>query len=537
MKKLICLLLSLLAVNPVFALSFSSGGEYKDEGMKLYISGTIKLQEGDLSTALADLSKSVKLRPDMAEAFHNLGFAYEKSGDYKNAIRAYERALHLKPSYPSALNNLGFILASTGSDVAQGIMLCQKAVELNPKSAAFRDSLGWALYKGNRNQEAAFQFQHALRLDPTFGKSYFNLGLMEYMNKNYSAAINYFQQAIKHDPEHAKSYISLADSMEKTGNLSQALHYYRQADVKTPASDPIKRHLETKVKQLSRDSKQQYFTALNQNVKKGYGSAKMQSFINKRNSTKTPSNTSFTPVNIASYNMQNSSANAANQALANKQAIAARNAKDTNKIARSYDYTSTYVNTPSQISISQERELERKYSLAKSYLDRGLVNDAANELNFILNMAPETSMVGRQSRTLMLRVKKILEQKQEEKASKHLDLGKDFFRSGQYQLAEMEYNKALAKDPENAEIYKDLALLNYNRGSFDAAYEHTKRAIALDRTQKEAYVVLASLYAQKGRNEEAVQALRRVKEVSKNKDAVDELAERMLSSLSVSAGY
>ena len=70
----------------------------------------------------------MKLRPDIAEAFHNLGFAFEKTGDLRNAARAYERALSLKPNYPSALNNLGYLLATTETDPAKAVMLCQKAV-------------------------------------------------------------------------------------------------------------------------------------------------------------------------------------------------------------------------------------------------------------------------------------------------------------------------------------------------------------------------------------------------------------------------
>jgi tetratricopeptide (TPR) repeat protein len=118
------------------------------------------------------------------------------------------------------------------------------------------------------------------------------------------------------------------------------------------------------------------------------------------------------------------------------------------------------------------------------------------------------------------------------KAGTHSDMGKDFFRSGQYQLAETEFRKALSLDPDSAETYKDLALLNYNQGKYQEAYEQSKRAIALNRTLKEAYVVLASLYAKKGRSEDAMRTLKMISEVSKKRDAVDELAEKMMVSLS-----
>lgn len=572
MKKLVFTGFLLLFLNlPAFALSFDTLPSYQDEGMKLYIRGTSRLQESNYKEAASDLSKAVKLRPDIPEAFHNLGYALERCGDTKSAIRAYERALNLKPAYPSALNNLGFILATTESDSLQAIGLCQRAVQLSPNTPSFRDSLGWALYKANRNQEAAEQFQTALRLDPTFYKSYFNLGLIEYTAGNFSSAAKNFQNTIRYNPNYAKAYVSLGDCLEKLNDDNRALNIYRTALTKITDSDPIKKHLNKKIKQLTVDSKKQYFAnakSMTATTNKSRGSSILQNFLNKHNrggrsgNNRSDSNQSiaaayegnstFTPISATGSSSSFSSSytpNSYQTAYAfqpmpksnsvplidsSPKAIAARNARETNTISSSYYASSAKVESygPRQISVAQERELERKYSLAKSYLDRGLVTEAANELNYIISSAPETSMVSRQSRNMLLRVKKRIDDSNDKKANTHSDMGKDFFRSGQYQLAEDEFNKALRLAPSNAEIYKDLALLNYNQGKYEAAYEQSKKAIALDRTMKEAYVVLASLYAQKGRQEDAMRTLKMVKEVSTRKDAVDELAERMMASLS-----
>ena len=576
MKKLALTGFLVLFLNlPAFSLSLDTLPVYQDEGMKLYIRGTSKLQENSYTEAVADLTKAVKLRPDIPEAFHNLGYAFERCGDIKNAIRAYERALNLKPAYPSALNNLGFLLASTEQDLIQAIGLCQRAVQLSPNTPSFRDSLGWALYKSNRVQEAAEQFQTAIRLDPTFYKSYFNLGLVEYSAGNYSAAAKNFQNTIRCNSNYAKAYVSLGDCYEKMNDDNNALNSYRQALNKIADNDPIKKHLNKKIKQLTSESKKQLFAStksLTTTNSKGQGSSLLQDFLNKHNkggnSSKSSSNrtsvasantydtnSSFTPVSAtgftssysssyspSSYQTASAYAPTYNQPISytstplidnSPSAIAARNARDTNTISSSYYASSAKVesSSPRQISVAQERELERKYSLAKSYMDRGLTTDAANELKYIISMAPETSMVARQSRNMLLKVKKQLDETNDQKANTHRDMGKDFFRSGQYGLAEEEFNKALRLAPDNAEVYKDLALLNYNQSKYELAYEQSKKAIALDRTMKEAYVVLASLYAQKGRQEDAIRTLKMVKEVSTREDAVDELAERMMAQL------
>lgn len=586
MKKLALAGVFVLFLNlPAFSLNFDALPAYQDEGMKLYIRGTSRLQENSFTEAVSDLTKAVKLRPDIPEAFHNLGYAFERCGDIKNAIRAYERALNLKPAYPSALNNLGYLLASTEQDLLQAIGLCQRAVQLSPNTPSFRDSLGWALYKSNRNNEAIEQFQTAIRLDPTFYKSYFNLGLVEYTNGNFSAAAKNFQNTIRCNNNYAKAYVSLGDCYEKLNEDNKALSVYRQALNKIADNDPIKKHLNKKIKQLTTESKKNLFASTKQmsaTNSKGQGSSILQDFLTKHsrgnntskssNSSKNrnqnnnyESNSSFTPVSATGFASNYSSSYSADnyqtasnyssfssntdfspissyvpQASHNSSfidnspsAIAARNARDTNTISSSYYASSIKMdnNGPRQISVAEERELERKYSLAKSYLDRGLTSEAANELNYIISKAPETSMVSRQSRNMLLRVQKKLDENNDQRANTHRDMGKDFFRSGQYQLAEEEFNKALRLAPDNADVYKDLALLNYNQGKYELAYEQSKKAIALDRTMKEAYVVLASLYAQKGRQEDAVRTLKMVKEVSTKTDAVDELAERMMAQL------
>ncbi len=583
MKKLALTGFLVLFLNlPAFSLSFDTLPTYQDEGMKLYIKGTSRLQENKYSEAVEALAEAVKLRPDIPEAFNNLGFAFERCGNIRNAIRAYEKAINLKPNFASALNNLGYLLASTEQDLHQAVGLCQQAVRLSPNNPSFRDSLGWALYKSNRYQEAAEQYKTAVRLDPSSYKSYFNLGLIEYTNGNYQAAAKNFQNTIRYNANYAKAYVSLGDCYEKLNDDSKALNAYRQALSKISDNDPIKRHLNKKIKQLSTESKKNLFASTKQmstTNTKGQGSSILQDFLNKhsrgnnsksgsssnsRNSSNSyESNSSFTPVSSTSFASSYTPSYSSNTNYQNftgyesypsysytpdyapqsysstplidnsASAIAARNARDTNTISSSYYASSARVenNAPRQISVSEERELERKYSLAKSYMDRGLTSEAENELNYIINHAPETSMVARQSRNMLLKVRKKLDENNDQRANTHRDMGKDFFRSGQYQLAEDEFNKALRLSPDNAEVYKDLALLNYNQGKYELAYEQSKKAIALDRSMKEAYVVLASLYAQKGRQEDAVRTLKMVKEVSTRTDAVDELAERMMAQL------
>jgi len=564
MKKLVAAVFLLLFLGfPAYSLTFDSLPNYQDEGMKMYIRGTGKIQERNYVDAINDLRQAVRLRPDLAEAFHNLGCALERTGDLRTAAKAYEKALILKPNYPSALNNLGFLLATTETDANKAVSLCQRAVELQPDSASFRDSLGWALYKAGRSNEAVAHFQAALKIDPSFFKSFFNIGLVELTRNNFQSAAEMFKNVIRLQRNYLKAYVSLADCYEKLNDDAKALYVYRQAMNLAPESQPIRKHIEKKVKSLSSETKKYYFSNVKQmqGQGQGQGSSKLQEFMNRKNRDSltaryTPaanpleSTGSFTPVSLSSSAIAQQSTSFAQLPQSSYQATpeyspvvrpslapapARAAAEDT--WSSSYSSASVYPvnNDRAQLSVDQERELERKYSLSKSYIDRGLVGEAEKELNLIIRTAPGGSTVNRQARSLLLKVKKMLEEKSDARAATHIDMGKDFFRSGQYEMAENEFGKALELDPENSEVYKDMALLHYNRGNLKEAYEASKRAIALDRTKKEAYVVLGSLYAKKGRKDDAIRTLKMVREVSNTNDAVDELADKMIAELS--SGY
>ncbi len=546
MKRLGAAVLGLLLfVGPVSALSLDTLPDYQDAGMKLYVRGTQKLQENDFVSAADDLRRAVKARPEMAEAFHNLGFALEKTGDMKNAAAAYERAISLKPTYASAFNNLGFLLATAEVDKARAVQLCRRAVELEPNSAAYRDSLGWACYKAGRLEDAVMHFQAALKLDANYAKSWFNLGLCEFTRKNYAEAARNFTAAIQLNTNLLKAYLPLAESFERMQQTNRALNVYQQALAKAPETSPVRKHIERQIKRLTAGTKSYYFS----NVKQLQGSAKLNDFMRRRGKTGSlagsttkvadplDSASTFTPVSLAQNPMTGSGGTGSSDfSLGSDPGFMAPISAPVTASARvTSSMPATTPRFDGELSVNTERSLEKKYSLCQSYIERGLVQEAAAELETIVTVAG-TSSIGRQARNLLLKARKMIDERNSERAGTHLAMGKDFIRSGKYDMAETELKKALTLTPENAEAHKDLALLYYNQNRFKEAYESSKRAIALDRTLKEAYVVLASLYSKKGRLDDAVRTLRRIREIPGERDAVNDLADRMLSSLANPAG-
>jgi tetratricopeptide (TPR) repeat protein len=94
------------------------------------------------------------------------GAAYERKGDYADSEAAFDKALLLAPDAAETLNYLGYMLADRGVKLEHAHELIAKAVRLEPKNAAYLDSLGWVLYKLNQPADALPQELKAIELSP-----------------------------------------------------------------------------------------------------------------------------------------------------------------------------------------------------------------------------------------------------------------------------------------------------------------------------------------------------------------------------------
>ena len=60
------------------------------------------LRLGNWAEFIGRVDWALRLKPDIPEAHHNLGFALAQTGQLQKAIGQYEQALRLKPDYPDA---------------------------------------------------------------------------------------------------------------------------------------------------------------------------------------------------------------------------------------------------------------------------------------------------------------------------------------------------------------------------------------------------------------------------------------------------
>jgi tetratricopeptide (TPR) repeat protein len=112
-----------------------------------------------------DKYDSSETRDVMRDARLVLSNIAVERGNLPVAEEWIEQVLDEFPGDVGALNDLGYLLADQDKHHERALRMTQQAVATEPKNAAYRDSLGWALFRLGRFDEAAAELKQALALD------------------------------------------------------------------------------------------------------------------------------------------------------------------------------------------------------------------------------------------------------------------------------------------------------------------------------------------------------------------------------------
>jgi tetratricopeptide (TPR) repeat protein len=82
------------------------------------------------------------------------------------AVEWLQQVLDEFPGNIAALNDLGYLWADRGEHVQRAHDMIREALDADPENAAYRDSLGWVLYRLGRLDEAAAELEKASEGEP-----------------------------------------------------------------------------------------------------------------------------------------------------------------------------------------------------------------------------------------------------------------------------------------------------------------------------------------------------------------------------------
>jgi tetratricopeptide (TPR) repeat protein len=120
----------------------------------------------DEAKALEMAEKLSVSKEEKEDIWFQRGAMYERMKKIDLAETEFRKILEVNPDNAPALNYLGYMLADRNVKLPEALTLVTKALDIEPNSGAYLDSLGWVYFKLNRLPEAEENLRQALLLTP-----------------------------------------------------------------------------------------------------------------------------------------------------------------------------------------------------------------------------------------------------------------------------------------------------------------------------------------------------------------------------------
>lgn len=100
---------------------------------------------------------------EQQQVYSMRSLCYQMTGQTSLAMQEQERRWQLAQDSSATNNDLGYMWAAESLNLDKAEPMIRRAVRMNPRRAAYLDSLGWVLYKKGRFEEAWFWLERAAR--------------------------------------------------------------------------------------------------------------------------------------------------------------------------------------------------------------------------------------------------------------------------------------------------------------------------------------------------------------------------------------
>lgn len=109
---------------------------------------------GDAREALATLERGLASYPESVELRYARASSFDDAGRSSAALRELDAIARERPQDPAAMNALGYTLADHSRQLVRARALIERAYAAAPMNAAFRDSMGWVMFRQGHAAEA-----------------------------------------------------------------------------------------------------------------------------------------------------------------------------------------------------------------------------------------------------------------------------------------------------------------------------------------------------------------------------------------------
>ncbi len=172
----------------------------------------------------------VKGSPDDADANGALGMLCHAYELHVLAVPCYERAMELAPGDPLWPFYLGVVLQELGAWERSAAVLGPLAAADSRDGAAIL-SLGHALRRTNRLEEALAAYRRAIELDPARPQAHCGAGQVSARMGDDEGALPPLREALRLEPRYGAAHYSLGQCLRKLGRMEEAREALKLAEL------------------------------------------------------------------------------------------------------------------------------------------------------------------------------------------------------------------------------------------------------------------------------------------------------------------
>ena len=218
----------------------------KDEMIHHQI-GNVYSKRGEHAAATRHQHRAIAIVPQFAAAHYQLGLLYAQDKRWTDAISAYRAAYQNDPALVEALYNLAQAYRRAGDTETareQMALFQERKAALTPlhklrgalqrtqgttERAQILVNIGRLYLKDRHYDKAVWEYQKALGMDPQSAAAYNGIGVAWTMLAQYEKAIAAQQQALALQPDFTKAHAGIGLAYFRQHKTELALKHYRQA--------------------------------------------------------------------------------------------------------------------------------------------------------------------------------------------------------------------------------------------------------------------------------------------------------------------
>jgi tetratricopeptide (TPR) repeat protein len=182
------------------------------------------LRDGDVTTAIAQLTGAIAIEPERSEAHRVLGHAYLLDQQFEKAVASIAAAVGLSPGDERARLALAAAQVQSGRLQAAAETLSD-TLKVLPSSGQAHYELGLVHQREGRYPDALASFEAALRFAPLIGANsiYQTMGALRRSQQDFDGAAESFSRRIELIPNDAAAHHELGDVYLRQNRHTEAL--------------------------------------------------------------------------------------------------------------------------------------------------------------------------------------------------------------------------------------------------------------------------------------------------------------------------